>query len=106
MSIIHAGEIDIAYKETGPVNGTAIILVRGQGTQLVHWPEEFYDPFAAAGFRTIRFDNRDTGLSTKFDRIGGKELRSAVNDHRRQRIPPALHIGGHGAGCHRIAGWS
>jgi proline iminopeptidase len=79
MSIIHAGEIDIAYKETGPVNGTAIILVRGQGTQLVHWPEEFYDPFAAAGFRTIRFDNRDTGLSTKFDRIGGKELAAMWN---------------------------
>lgn len=74
MSIIHTGTIDIAWEETGPHDGTAVILIRGQGTQLVHWPEEFFDPFAAAGFRTIRFDNRDTGLSGKFDRIGGKQL--------------------------------
>jgi proline iminopeptidase len=74
MSVVHTGKIDIAYEETGPVSGTAVILVRGQGTQLVHWPEEFYDSFAADGFRTIRFDNRDTGLSSKFDRIGGEKL--------------------------------
>ena len=79
MSVIHTGKIDIAYEETGPVNGTAVILVRGQGTQLVHWPEDFYDPFAAAGFRTIRYDNRDTGLSSKFDRIGGEELAAMWN---------------------------
>jgi len=59
MSIIHTGQVEIAYEETGPIDGTAIILIRGQGTQLIHWPEDFYDPFAAAGFRTIRFDNLD-----------------------------------------------
>ena len=79
MSIIHTGKIDIAYEETGPVSSTAVILVRGQGTQLVHWPEEFFDPFAAAGFRTIRFDNRDTGLSSKFDRMGGEQLAAMWN---------------------------
>lgn len=74
MSIIHTGRIEIAYEENGPVDGNAVILIRGQATQLIHWPEEFYDPFAAAGYRTIRFDNRDTGLSGKFDRIAGQEL--------------------------------
>ena len=79
MSIIHTGQVEIAYEETGPIDGTAIILIRGQGTQLIHWPEDFYGPFAAAGFRTIRFDNRDTGLSSKFDQIAGEKL-AALKD--------------------------
>ena len=74
MSIINTGKIDIEYEENGPVDGQAVILIRGQGTQLIHWPEEFYEPFAAAGYRTVRFDNRDTGLSGKFDNVSGEEL--------------------------------
>lgn len=74
MGIIDTGQLEIAYEENGPVDGKAVILIRGQGTQMVHWPEEFYKPFAAAGYRTVRFDNRDTGLSSKFDRLSGQEL--------------------------------
>ena len=74
MSIIDTGKIKIAYEETGPVDGPAVILIRGQGTQLIHWPEKFYHAFASAGYRTVRFDNRDTGLSGKFDQMAGREL--------------------------------
>ena len=74
MGIIDTGKLDIAYEESGPADGKAMILIRGQGTQLIHWPEEFYEPFASAGYRTVRFDNRDTGLSSKFDEISGEEL--------------------------------
>ena len=74
MGIINTGKIDIAFEESGPVDGKAVVLIRGQGTQLIHWPEEFYEPFAEAGYRTVRFDNRDTGLSSKFDSISGEEL--------------------------------
>jgi proline iminopeptidase len=90
MGIIHTGQIEIAYEENGPVDGKAVLLIRGQGTQLVHWPEEFFDPFAAAGFRTIRFDNRDTGLSSKFDQMGGEELAAIWNQATsgKEFIPP------------------
>ena len=90
MRVIHTGEIDIAYEETGPRKGTAVLLVRGQGTQLVHWPEEFYNPFAAAGFRTIRFDNRDTGLSGKFDQMDNEQLAATWNQAAtgKEFIPP------------------
>jgi pimeloyl-ACP methyl ester carboxylesterase len=74
MDIINTGNVDIAYEENGPTDGKAVILIRGQGTQMIHWPQEFYEPFAAAGYRTVRFDNRDTGLSSKFDRLSGQEL--------------------------------
>jgi proline iminopeptidase len=74
MGTIHTGQVEIAYEETGPTDGTAVILIRGQGSQLILWPAEFYDAFAAAGYRTVRFDNRDTGLSSKFDQLTGREL--------------------------------
>ncbi len=74
MGIINTGKIDIAYEESGPAEGKAVILIRGQGTQLIHWPEEFYEPFAEAGYRAVRFDNRDTGLSSKFDSLSGEAL--------------------------------
>ncbi len=74
MSIIQTGRAEIAYEASGSGEAGVIILIRGQGTQLIHWPESFYEPFSSRGFRTIRFDNRDTGLSEKFNGIAGREL--------------------------------
>ncbi len=74
MAVIQAGRTEIAYETSGSGETGVIILIRGQGTQLIHWPESFYQAFSTRGFRTIRCDNRDTGLSTKFDQIVGKEL--------------------------------
>ena len=74
MPIIQAGKIQIAYEESGSGEAGNVILIRGQGTQMIHWPASFYHAFAEQGFRTIRFDNRDTGLSEKFDQVGDKEL--------------------------------
>ena len=74
MPIIQAGKIQLAYEESGSGEAGTVILIRGQGTQMIHWPASFYNAFAEQGFRTIRFDNRDTGLSEKFDQVGDKEL--------------------------------
>ena len=62
---IEANGIYLEVEESGPVDGVPLILIRGQGSQLVHWPEELNAGFAAAGFRTIAFDNRDVGLSQR-----------------------------------------
>jgi len=74
MEILQTGRIEIAYEASGSGDAGVVILIRGQGTQLIHWPASFYDAFSNRGFLTIRFDNRDTGLSTKFDSIAGREL--------------------------------
>jgi pimeloyl-ACP methyl ester carboxylesterase len=74
MPIIQAGDIQLFYEETGSGKAGSVILIRGQGTQMIHWPESFYNAFAQKGFRTVRFDNRDTGLSDKFDHFGDPEL--------------------------------
>lgn len=74
MTIIQAGDIQLAYEESGSGEAGTVILIRGQGTQMTHWPASFYETFAAKGYRTVRFDNRDTGLSQKFDHVGDREL--------------------------------
>jgi pimeloyl-ACP methyl ester carboxylesterase len=74
MKILQTGRIKIAYEAAGSGDAGAVILVRGQGTQMIHWPESFYEAFSNRGFLTIRFDNRDTGLSSKFDNIAGQKL--------------------------------
>jgi pimeloyl-ACP methyl ester carboxylesterase len=54
--------IELFWDERG--EGPPIVLVMGIGAQMILWPEGFCDMLAARGFRVIRFDNRDVGLST------------------------------------------
>lgn len=70
-----ANGIDIAYEDKGPKDAPAILLVMGLGGQLTLWPDEFVDALNARGFRTIRYDNRDVGLSTRFDAAGVPNLK-------------------------------
>jgi len=74
MAIIARSRPEISFESTGSGKAGVVILIRGQGTQLIHWPESFYKEFSNRGFRTIRFDNRDTGLSEKFDHVTGRAL--------------------------------
>ncbi len=67
MPVVLANGIEIAYDDRGSRTDPAILLIMGLGTQMIAWPEAFCDDLAIRGFRVIRFDNRDVGLSTKFD---------------------------------------
>jgi len=51
-----------------------LILIRGLGTQMVHWPQAFIDYFTAAGLDVIVFDNRDVGESSKLDSAGVPDM--------------------------------
>jgi pimeloyl-ACP methyl ester carboxylesterase len=65
-----ANGITITYEDKGPKDAPAILLVMGLGGQLTLWPDEFVDALNAHGLRTIRYDNRDVGLSTRFEAAG------------------------------------
>lgn len=67
---ITANGITIAYEDKGRRDAPVILLIMGLGGQLTLWPDEFVDALVAHGFRTIRYDNRDVGLSTRFDAAG------------------------------------
>ena len=58
------GDIEIEYETFGDDRPEAILLVNGLGSQMTRWPEAFCEKLVAKGYRAIRFDNRDTGLST------------------------------------------
>ena len=62
------GGIEIAYETFGDPTDPTILLVMGLGMQMLAWDEDFCEQLVGRGFRVIRFDNRDIGLSTK---VGG-----------------------------------
>lgn len=70
-----ANGINITYEDKGPKDAPAILLVMGLGGQLTLWPDEFVDALVAHGFRVVRYDNRDVGLSTRFDAAGVPNLK-------------------------------
>ena len=58
--------VDIAYRVYGSENNKPILLVQGLGGQLINWPEHLIDFLIENNYRPIVFDNRDTGLSSRF----------------------------------------
>ena len=70
MASAAANGIRIEYESFGAESAPVILLIMGLGMQMIAWPDPFCQKLAAAGFRVIRFDNRDIGLSTYFDDRG------------------------------------
>lgn len=65
MARVEANGITIEYEDTG--SGEPLVLVIGLTGQLIDWPQGLVDALVGQGFRVIRFDNRDAGLSTEID---------------------------------------
>ena len=59
--------ISIYYRDYGPANGIPILLVMGLGGQLTFWPPYMIKYLQQKGFRPIAYDNRDMGLSSRFE---------------------------------------
>ncbi|MCF8198793.1 MAG: alpha/beta fold hydrolase [Sulfuritalea sp.] len=58
-----AGMLHIEFESLGDPAHPAIILIMGLGMQLTGWPDNFCHELVARGYRVVRFDNRDCGLS-------------------------------------------
>ncbi|SFU89270.1 Pimeloyl-ACP methyl ester carboxylesterase [Polaromonas sp. YR568] len=74
---IRANNIDIEIEDTHPGDATGrpvVLLVMGLGMQLIAWPPAMVQAIADAGFRVVRLDNRDIGLSQHFDHLGSPSL--------------------------------
>jgi pimeloyl-ACP methyl ester carboxylesterase len=63
----HVNGIDIEYETMGDPADPPLLMVMGLGAQLIAWPQKFVEDLAGRGFFIIRYDNRDIGLSTKFE---------------------------------------
>ena len=53
----------------------------GLGMQLIGWPDELVQHLVSRGFRVIRIDNRDAGLSQGFDHLGVPKLAPVMLRH-------------------------
>jgi len=73
-----ANGLAIEVDDQGPPGAVPLLLIMGLGMQLTAWPEELVRLLVARGFRVIRFDNRDAGLSQGFDTGGTPNLAWAL----------------------------
>ena len=69
---IRANNIDVEVVDSAPdaPHLPVVLLVMGLGMQLIAWPPGLVRALMNAGYRVIRFDNRDSGLSDRFDTLG------------------------------------
>jgi pimeloyl-ACP methyl ester carboxylesterase len=79
MTNVSANNIRIEYETFGDPSAPALLLIIGLGGQLIEWHEKFCRRLVERGHYVIRFDNRDAGLSTKFEQAGLPNLTEMAN---------------------------
>lgn len=78
---IHANGIHIEVEDSATsaadsahAQRPVVLLIIGLGLQLIDWPDSLVNGLLNAGFRVVRFDNRDAGLSTHLKHLGAPNL--------------------------------
>lgn len=83
--------IELYWESQG--QGSPLVLIMGIEAQLIHWPQGLCDLLEARGFRVIRFDNRDTGMSTDMKHLGPPRwAKLGLNLIRRRRTEAAYTL--------------
>ena len=67
MPVAKANGIDICYETLGDAGDPTVLLVAGLGSQMISFAPELCAGIAGRGFHVVRFDNRDTGRSSRID---------------------------------------
>ena len=93
------GAVELYYETFGADDAPVLLLVNGLGSQCINFKVELCERLAAEGFRVVRFDNRDVGLSSHLK--GGP--RYTVDDMADDGFAVLDAVGARRA---HIAGWS
>ena len=78
MPHVTANDIRIEYGTFGDPSMPALLLIAGNNAQMISWDSELCESLAKKGLFVIHFDNRDCGLSTKFDKAGLPDLMAVI----------------------------
>ena len=70
--------IDIAYQRLGNPDAPVVLLIMGIAAQSITWPDAFCHALVEGGLQVIRFDNRDSGLSTHLTDAPPPDLPAAL----------------------------
>ena len=73
-----ANNIELEYETYGDPSGKPFLLVMGLGAQMIRWDVGLIEEIVKHGFYVIIFDNRDIGLSTKFEDAGTPNVMKAI----------------------------
>jgi pimeloyl-ACP methyl ester carboxylesterase len=65
--IVRADDVELAAQAFGDPSDPPVVLVMGATASMLWWPEGFCSQLAGKGRYVIRYDNRDTGLSTTWE---------------------------------------
>jgi pimeloyl-ACP methyl ester carboxylesterase len=87
MARVEVGGIAIEYELSGPQDGPVLLMIHGVGAQLIRWPPALIERFERAGFRTLRFDNRDVGLSSHLNHLGIPDIAAIVAARSAGQVP-------------------
>ena len=77
MPNVTANGIQIEYDTFGNSSSAPLLLIIGLGAQMIDWDEDWCEQLAGKCLYVIRFDNRDVGLSTKFEEAGIPDIMAA-----------------------------
>lgn len=91
-AIAPANGIEIGYETHGDPGDEPLLLVMGLGAQLTAWPLELVEALVDRGFFVVRYDNRDTGLSTQMADVGGDFLTSFLAAAQGEAIEVAYRL--------------
>lgn len=91
---LNANSLAIEVDDCGPPNGQPLLLIMGLGMSLLAWPTELVDDLVGRGFRVVRMDNRDIGLSQGFDHHGVPNLwRAGLRHALRMSVRSSYSLG-------------
>ena len=71
---IFANDLRLEVEDTGERDRPAVLLIAGMSMQLIVWPDELVHQLHQSGYRVVRFDNRDMGLSQSMDHMQTPQL--------------------------------
>ena len=80
---------DSAQSHPETADKPVVLLIMGLGMQLIAWPPQMVQGLVDAGYRVVRFDNRDVGLSSHFDQLGKPNLLWASLKYKIGLVPAA-----------------
>jgi pimeloyl-ACP methyl ester carboxylesterase len=87
MPQIAANGLSFEYDITG--EGEPMLLIMGLGGQMTLWRDALVQKLAARGYRVIRFDNRDIGLSEKLEHLGPPDMPAVLQAYGEGRLATA-----------------
>ncbi len=91
MPHVTANGIRIEYESRGDDKAETVLLIMGLGAQMTRWSDDFVDRIVKRGYRVVKFDNRDVGLSERIEAAGAPDFPGIIAALHAHETPPAAY---------------